>query len=834
MSAAEPDGKADGVANNHERTRTGSSVDTLRRAILDNLFYVQGRFPEVATPNDWYLALAYTVRDRMLHRWIDTAQTYKRTQARTACYLSAEFLMGPHLGVNLINLEIWDNVKKALAELGLDLLELLDQEPEPGLGNGGLGRLAACFMDSLATLEMPAIGYGIRYEFGIFDQRIEDGWQVEVTDKWLLHGNPWELARPKLTFDIPFGGSTEGYTDEHGQQRVCWTPERVVRGIAYDTPVMGYGVDTVNLLRLWKAEAPESFDFAAFNAGDYYGAVDKKIMSENLSKVLYPNDEGHAGKRLRLEQQYFMVSCALRDMIRIHLKSGSGLDSFHEKYACQLNDTHPALAILELFRLLIDDHRVETSLAWEIVRGTFSYTNHTLLPEALEKWPVSLFGGVLPRHLELLYEVNELFLDEVRIKYRAHDEGRIAKLSLIEENGGSLVRMANLACVGSHTINGVAQLHTELLRTTVLKDFHDLWPAKFTNVTNGVSPRRFLRLANPWLSQLIGGAIGCDWVRDLEQLKSLEQYVDDRGFLDDWRKARRQAKLRLAKLIKARNGVTLDPDSLFDAQVKRIHEYKRQHLNLLHIVSLYNRLKDDPSSDMVPRTFIFGGKAAPSYRLAKLIIKAINAVADVINRDPDIDGRLRVVFLPNFNVSNAQYIYPAADLSEQISLAGKEASGTGNMKFMMNGALTIGTLDGANIEIRDAVGEENFFLFGLDASQVGQMRHAGYEPTRVLAHDDELRAALELLDSGLFAHGERGLFSDLTANLRHADPYLVLADFAAYRERQQAVGECWRDPACWTRMSVANVANTGRFSSDRAVHEYAERVWKISAKPVGK
>ena len=829
MSVAEADMPG---TNNHERTRTGTSVDALKRAILDNLFYVQGRFPNVATKNDWYLALAYTVRDRMLHRWVDTAQVYKQTQARTLCYLSAEFLMGPHLGVNLINLEIWDNVGRALTELGLDLDELLDQEPEPGLGNGGLGRLAACFLDSLATLEIPAIGYGIRYEFGIFDQHIRDGWQVEVTDKWLLHGNPWELPRPKLTFDVSFGGHTEHYVDDQGQHRTNWIPERVVRGVAYDTPIMGFGVNTVNLLRLWKSEAPESFDFAAFNGGDYFGAVDQKIVSENLSKVLYPNDEQQPGKRLRLEQQYFLVSCALHDMMRIHQGSGGALDRFHEKYACQLNDTHPALAVLELLRLLIDEHHMGWDTAWETTRRTFAYTNHTLLPEALEKWPLELFGSVLPRHLELLYALNQHFLDDVRIKYRGRDEGRIARLSLIEENDGQFIRMANLACVGSQAINGVAKLHTELLRSTVLKDFHDLWPEKFTNITNGVSPRRFIRLANPWLSSLIGTHIGCDWVRDLRRLRELEARVDDPAFLDAWRAAKRDAKVRLSNLILQRNELQVDPDSMFDVQVKRIHEYKRQHLNLLHIVALYNRIKDNPAIDMPPRTFIFGGKAAPGYWMAKLIIKGINAVAEVVNNDPDVRGRIRVVFLPNFSVKNGQYIYPAADLSEQLSTAGKEASGTGNMKFWMNGALTIGTLDGANVEIREAVGAENFFLFGLTAAQVQDVLAAGHDPARHYAAHAELKAAIDLMDSGIFSHGDRELFAPLTRKLLSQDPYLVMADFPAYLEKQQEVSTVWRDSDRWTRMSLLNVSRMGCFSSDRSIGEYAQKVWHITPTPV--
>jgi starch phosphorylase len=815
-----------------EHTRTGTSVEALKRALLDNLLYVQGRFPDVATLNDWYQALAYTVRDRLLQRWVATAQAYKQSQARTVCYLSAEFLPGPHLGLNLVNLDIEEQVRQALADLGLDLETLCAQEPEPGLGNGGLGRLAACYMDSLATLAIPAIGYGIRYEFGIFEQRIENGWQIEMTDKWLLQGNPWELPRPKLTFDVPLGGRTEHYHDAQGRLRTRWIPDRLVRGVAYDTPIKGHGVDNVNLLRLWKAEAPESFDFAAFNVGDYFGAVDAKVVSENLSKVLYPNDEPQAGKRLRLEQQFFFVSCALQDMIRIQQRSGLGLDRLHEKYACQLNDTHPAVAILELLRLLVDEHDMPWEQAWDLTRATFSYTNHTLLPEALETWPLGLFASVLPRHLELLYEVNQRFLDDVRILDRGQDEGRLARLSLIDEHGGRQVRMAHLACVGSHTINGVAALHTDLLRSTVLRDFHTLWPERFVNVTNGVSPRRFVRLANPHLSSLISECVGDDWVRDLRLLAGLEQHISDDNFLAAWRAARRAAKARLAGLIGQRNGILVDPDSLFDVQVKRIHEYKRQHLNLLHLIALYNRVRDEPGRDTVPRTFVFGGKAAPGYAMAKLIIKAINGVAEVINRDPLARDRLRVVFLPNFNVKNAQPVYPGADLSEQISTAGKEASGTGNMKFSLNGALTIGTLDGANVEIRAAVGAENFFQFGHDAEQAATLLAGGYQPAACAAADEELRRALELLDSGLFAHGDRGLFRPLTHDLLAHDRYLVLADFAMYRDCQAQVDQAWSSPDRWTRMSILNVARMGHFSADRAVLEYAERVWRVKPLPV--
>ena len=674
------------------------------------------------------MALAYTVRDRLLHNWVQTLKTI-RQDVKVVSYLSAEFLLGPQLGNNLINLGIWEQVREAVSLHGLKLEELLEQEGEPGLGNGGLGRLAACYLDSLATLEVPAIGYGIRYEFGIFDQEIRDGWQVEITDKWLELGNPWEICRPEIAYRVGWKGHVESYIDAEGHDRRRWVPGRVVKGVAHDYPVPGYRNRVTNLLRLWKAEAVESFEFSDFNVGDYYGAVQEKVYSENVTKVLYPNDEPEVGKRLRLGQQYFFVSCSLQDMIRIHLLRQKSLDSFHESFAVQLNDTHPAIAVAELMRLLVDEHLLPWEQAWEITRKTMAYTNHTLLPEALETWPLPLFAEHLPRHLEIIYEINRRFLDEVRLKYPL-DEDRVRRLSLIDEAGGKSVRMANLACVGSHAINGVAALHSELLKQTVLKDFHDLWPEKFLNVTNGVTPRRFLALSNPALSRLITRKIGEGWVKNLEELRRLEDFAEDMGFQRDWRRVKLENKQALAAIIQERTGVAVDPASLFDIQVKRLHEYKRQHLNVLHIITLYNRLKRHPELEITPRTFIFGGKAAPGYFMAKLIIKLINSVAEVVNNDPDVKGRLKVVFFPDFNVKNGQFVYPAADLSEQISTAGKEASGTGNMKFAMNGALTIGTLDGANVEIREEVGPENFFLFGLTAEEVANSEGRGLPPAR--------------------------------------------------------------------------------------------------------
>jgi starch phosphorylase len=808
-----------------ESARTGHSVDAIKRDFMDNLFYIQGRFRSVATKNDYYQALAYTVRDRLLARWIRTAETYKDTATRTVCYLSAEFLLGPHLGANMLNLGITDNVRRAMYDLGLDLEELLEQEEEPGLGNGGLGRLAACYMESLATVQVSTIGYGIRYEFGIFDQVIRDGWQVEVTDKWLRCGNPWEIARPEIGFDVKLGGRTEGYKDERGRYRVRWIPERVVRGVAYDTPILGYRVGTANLLRLWSAQATESFDFQAFNVGDYYRAVERKVESENLTKVLYPNDEASAGKRLRLEQQYFFVSCALQDMMRIHLQGATGFTGFTQRYVAQLNDTHPAIAVAELMRLCVDEYDMRWEDAWSDVKKVFAYTNHTLLPEALEKWPVGLFGRVLPRHLEIIYEINRRFVDEIRVRYPG-DEGKVQRLSLIDEGGERYVRMANLACVGSHAINGVAALHSELLKSTILKDFYELTPEKFHNVTNGVTPRRFLMLSNPGLAELATRWIGDAWTRDHAAIRSLERFADTPRFHEEWQRMRRVAKARLAEIMRRDCGVTVDTESLFDVQVKRIHEYKRQHLNVLHVISLYQRIKDEGTANIVPRTVIFGGKAAPGYYLAKLIIRLINGVAEVVNNDPQVKHCLRVVFIPNFDVKHGHYVYPAADLSEQISTAGKEASGTGNMKFAMNGALTIGTLDGANIEILEEAGAENFFLFGLNVDEVESVKRSGYRPRERYGADPRLRSAVDLIRDGTFSRGDRDLFKPLVDNLIYHDDYLVLADYPSYMDAQAQVDAVWRNRERWTRMSILNAARMGKFSADRSIREYMRDIWK--------
>jgi glycogen phosphorylase len=809
-----------------EPARSGLGVEALRRDIVDNLICLQARYPEIATPHDWYMALAYAVRDRMMTRRVATTHTYVARDAKVACYFSAEFLIGPQLGNNLINLGIERNAREALQTLGLDLDTLLSIEEEPGLGNGGLGRLAACYLDSLSTLEIPAIGYGIRYEFGIFDQEIRDGWQVEVTDKWLQKGNPWEILRPDVAFYVNFGGRTESGTDDQGRFRVRWIPANTVKGVACDTPIPGFHVNTCNSLRLWKSEAVESFDLQDFNAGDYYEAVHEKVQSETLSKVLYPNDEPEAGKRLRLAQQYFFVSCSLQDMLRLLALKGESLNRLPDMFTAQMNDTHPSIAVAELMRLLLDERQVPWDAAWDITRRTLAYTNHTLLPEALETWGLPLFQSLLPRPLEIIYEINGRFLDEVRQRYPG-DDARIARMSLIDESGAKRIRMAHLATVGSHAVNGVAALHSKLLEETVLRDFAELWPRRFHNVTNGVTPRRFLMLSNPGLASLLDEMLGESWRTDLGRLRGLDKHADDVAFQARWRGVKQANKETLAAQIKSATGIVVDPSALFDIQVKRIHEYKRQHLNALYIVTLYQRLRRNPQLALTPRCFVFGGKAAPGYAMAKLIIRLINGIAEVVNDDPVVNGRLKVVFFPDFNVKNAHFIYPAADLSEQISTAGKEASGTGNMKFMMNGALTIGTLDGANIEIREEVGDDNFFLFGLSADEVERVRRDGYRPAERVSANQELHEVLEVIASGHFSRGDREVFRPLVDNLLHADPFLVLADYASYVARQEDVSAAWQDARAWTRMSILNTAYSGKFSSDRAIREYCEQIWKI-------
>jgi starch phosphorylase len=719
-----------------------------------------------------------------------------------------------------------DAARAALSRLGLSLDDLIEHETEPGLGNGGLGRLAACYMDSLATLAIPTIGYGIRYEFGIFDQEIRDGWQVEVADRWLRYGYPWEIASPEIEHTVRFGGHVEHGHDERGRYRPVWTGGRIVKGTPYDTHILGYGVKNANLLRLWQAVAVQTLDLDTFNAGEHYRAVEERIASETISRVLYPNDQAEAGKALRLQQQYFFVSCSLQDMIRIHLQRAKSIEGFEAKYAIQLNDTHPALAVVELMRLLVDEHELAWDEAWGITTRSIGYTNHTLLPEALETWSLPLFQRLLPRPLEILFEINRRFLDEVRVRFPG-DDARVARMSLVDEAGEKRVRMANLACVGSHSVNGVAALHSELLARTVLADFHDLYPGRFTNVTNGVTPRRFIALANPELARLLTETLGDGWQRDLDRVQELEKFTADSSFVERFRGVKLISKKRLADRLRQHYGIMLDPHTLFDLQVKRIHEYKRQHLNILRVIASYLSLKRGAGGDAPPRSVIFGGKAAPGYWMAKLIIRLVHGVAEVVNSDETLKGRLRIAFVPDFNVKNAMCLYPAADLSEQISTAGKEASGTGNMKFAMNGALTIGTLDGANIEICERVGAEHFFLFGLTADEVHRTLTDGYRPTAIIEKTPELREALEAVRSGLFSRGDRGLYEPLVRSLTGDDPFRVCADFASYVECQERVSRAFADESGWTRSAIFNVARMGYFSSDRSIREYASRIWRV-------
>ncbi len=808
--------------------RTAADVDSLRRSFLDHLQFSQGKDEHSATSLDRYFALAYSVRDRLMKQWIQTQQAYYRSDAKRIYYLSLEFLMGKALESNLINLGLYDGLEDALRPIGIEMADLFAEEPDAGLGNGGLGRLAACFLDSMATLGLPAYGYGIRYEFGIFDQDIRDGWQVERPEEWLRFGNAWEVARPEYEVPVAFYGRTEGGVDEKGKYRVRWVDARHVLGTPYDVPIAGYRNGTVNTLRLWRARASEEFDLADFNRGDYLAAVEEKNISENISKVLYPNDVTVMGKELRLQQQYFFVACAIHDVVLRHLKTHDDFDAFAQKVAIQLNDTHPAIAIAELMRVFVDEQEIEWDRAWETCRSVFGYTNHTLLPEALERWPVELFGRVLPRHLEIIYEVNRRFLESLRGR-PGLDPGAVGRMSLIEEGPVRHVRMANLAVVGSHSVNGVAALHTELLKTDLLRDFHALWPERFNNKTNGVTPRRWLVQANPELAHMITEVIGPGWETDLEQLRRLEPLAEDEAFRRRFREVKRANKERLAEIVQRENQMTVDVGSLFDVQVKRLHEYKRQLLNVLHIVALYLRMKADPAFSPVPRTFVFGAKAAPGYAMAKWHIKLINSVAEVVNHDLDVRGRLAVVFLKNYRVSLAERIFPAADLSEQISTAGKEASGTGNMKFAMNGALTIGTLDGANVEIREEVGAENFFLFGLTVEQVKELKRRGYDPWEYYRQNRELKGVVDAIAGGIFSPGQPRLFQPVVDSLLNGgDPYLCLADFASYVHAQEEVSRVYLDPERWTRMAILNVARTGKFSSDRTIQQYADEIWGVS------
>ena len=808
--------------------RTSLSVEAIRQSVLDNLYFHLGKVPHSATKNDWYMAIAYTVRDRMMPRWIKTTQNFTEDLTVVA-YLSSEYLIGPQLGSNLCNLGIYEEVLQAVKGLGLHLDDVIEQEGEPGLGNGGLGRLAACYMESLATLEIPAIGYGVRYEFGAFGQEILDGWQAERTDKWLLSGNPWEVPHPEISYTINLGGHTESRYDDQNCFKVRWTPKFSIKGVAYDTPVPGYKVGTTNLLRLWKAESIGSFDFEAFSMGDYFGAVNEKIASESIGKILYPDDEPYAGKHLRLAQQYFFISCALQDMVRLHILRWKNIHDFSNSFSVQLNDTHAAIAVAELMRLLVDEHLVDWDKAWYITQDTFSYTNHQTLPEALEKWSIPVFAGILPRHLEIIYEINRRFLDEIWLKYPDNDT-KANRLSLIDESDQKYVKMAHLASLGSHIINGVSETHSELLKKTLLPDLYELYPERFFSVSNGVTPRRWVLLSNPRLAALITDTIGDQWTVRLEEIKQLESYASEPTLIKKWQQVKAENKSDLAAIIRDRTGIVVDPDTLFDIQMKSFHEYKRQQLTVLYIITLLNRIRKNPKMDITPRTFIFGGKASPGYFMANLIIKLINSVAEAVNNDPDVAGRLKVVFFPDFNVKNGQKIYPAADLSEHISTAGREASGTGIMKFAMNGALSIGTLDGANMEIREKVGDENFFLFGLTAEEVNAIKSQGHNPMTYYNANPELKEAIDLISSGIFSAKDTNLFKPLIDSLLCRDEHLILADYQSYMECQERVGKAFRDRKKWTKMSILTVARMGKFSSDRAIREYCEKIWR--AKPL--
>ncbi|OGS91997.1 MAG: glycogen phosphorylase [Gallionellales bacterium GWA2_60_18] len=818
------------TSNNTKHEPLHLSMDAVQQAMLNHLIFSVGKDTITATDRDWFVSLANVVRDRLTKHWMETMRRYYDNDAKRVYYLSMEFLIGRSLMNSVLNIGFLDEVRQACVEAGIVLDKVKELEFDAALGNGGLGRLAACFLDSMATVGLPGYGYGIRYEYGMFNQRIEDGWQVEHPDNWLRYGNPWEFARPEVLYPVKFHGQVVQYTDEHGLMRHHWIDTDDVMAMAYDTPIPGYGLKTVNNMRLWSAKSSRDFDLQYFNEGNYIKAVEDKNESENLSKVLYPDDTTAMGRELRLKQQYFFVSASLQDILYRYRKHHESFDELPNQVAIQLNDTHPAISIPELMRLLMDIHHVDWDRAWDITTRTFAYTNHTLMPEALETWPLAMFEAVLPRHLLIIYEINHRFLKHVTHCFPGDSE-LLRRISIIDEARGRRVRMAHLAIVGSHRVNGVARIHSELMRTTIFADFDRVYPGKLINVTNGITPRLWLNQANPGLAGLISENIGKDWITDLAQLRQLDKLADDRTFQDRFRAVKRANKERLARLVKDKVNIEIDPDSLFDIQVKRIHEYKRQLLNLLHVITLYNRIRSNPAAEVVPRTVIIAGKAAPGYAAAKLIIKLANSVADIVNNDPAARGLLKLVFIPNYDVSTAGDIIPAADLSEQISTAGTEASGTGNMKLSLNGALTIGTLDGANIEIMEEVGQENFFIFGLATHEVAALRSSGYNPWDYYHANGDLKWALDMIASGYFSPEQPNLFQPLTNNLTNGgDHYLLLADYASYIAAQERVEKLYRDPQQWTRCAILNVAGMGKFSSDRTIGEYARNIW--DAKPV--
>ena len=798
------------------------------KSFLEHLEYTLGKDKYSATKYDRYNALAYAVRDHLVERWLDTQQAYYNSDDKRVYYISMEFLMGRTLSNSLINLELWNDFRDAVNSLGNDFEAILDEEQDAGLGNGGLGRLAACFLDSMATMSIPAYGYGIRYEYGIFRQHIADGAQLEIPDNWLRYRNPWELDRQEHLHTVKFYGRVISTFDKGGKLAREWVDTEDVMAMAYDTPIPGYKTHSVNTLRLWTAKSSREFDLKFFNEGNYIRAVEKKMQSETISKVLYPADNVIEGKELRFKQEYFLASATVHDVIYRFKKKHKDMKLLPEKVAIQLNDTHPTLAIPELMRVLIDIEGLEWDDAFHVTQKTFAYTNHTILPEALEQWPVWFFEQILPRHLQIVYEINERFMKEIKARFPG-DHDRLSRMSIVEEHWERKIRMAHLAIVGSHSVNGVAALHSEILKNELFHDFYEMYPERFNNKTNGITQRRWLRMSNPTLSSLIDDYIGDGWTCNLYELEKLKAVAGDPEFVERWQGVKRKNKEGLCGYIREHNCIEVDPDSLFDVQVKRIHEYKRQLLNVLHIITLFNRIKDDPAAEVVPRTFIFAGKAAPAYATAKLVIRLINAVATVVNRDPDVAGRIKVVFLANYGVSLAERIFPASDLSEQISTAGTEASGTGNMKFALNGALTIGTLDGANIEIMEEVGRENIFIFGMNAAEVGSLRERGYNPREYYNGNRQLRRVLDMIASGFFSPWSPELFAPLTDSLLNlGDHYMLLADYASYVSCQDEVSRLFKQKKEWARRAILNCAGMGKFSSDRTIEEYAREIWGIT------
>lgn len=808
-------------------SETAPSLDYLQRQFAANLLYLQGQLPTTATPQELYQALAYTIRQFLMPSWVKTTQTYSQNQVKQVCYFSTEYSLGSHLANHLVNYNLWEPLKQALEAFNLNLQELIDQEIEPSLGYGNVAQLPVDQLDSLSTLNLPAIAYGIRYEFGSFDQEIHHGWQVEKIDKWLRYGNPWEILRPEATVEVQLGGYTEAYYDQQERYRVRWISQRRIKGVPYDTPISGYQSHTVNTLRLWKAEPIVSYNSQDFNIGDYYGIVQGKPFVELLTKVLYPHDERIQQKQLRLEQQFFFVSCSLQDMIRNHLATGETLETFDQHYSIQLHDTSSALAIAELMRLFVDEYGLEWEKSWSITRKTFTYLNPTILPEVQEKWAMGLLGSLLPRHLEIIYEINNRFLIGVRNQYPG-DFSKLSRLSLIDETGERYVRMTHLACIGSYAINGISLWQTERLKQSIIPDFYELTPEKFRTISSGITPRRWLVLANPRLTELINHKIGNSWIKNFAELHRLESELDQVEFRLAWRNIKQENKRNLASYIQQNCGITVNIDSIFDISIERIQEYKRQHLKILKIITLYNRIRKNPDQDYVPQTFIFAGKTAPGYVMGKLMIKLIHAVGQVINSDPMIGDRLKVVFIPNVNQTLSQHIYPAADVSEHLAMAGKKAGGIAIFKPAFNGALTLGIVDGASQELRHAIGAENFFDFGLSLPEIEVLKAKGYNPWSYYHENESLRESIDQIASGYFSQGDPNLFKTLIDALLYHDEYMVFADYQSYIDCQDKVSQTYRDWETWTRMSILTVARLGRFSADGIVQNYSQNVWHIN------